>query len=178
MSNSKSNSNAFFDIGKETLDESLVIPLDGYSDEEEERGKKRFYGFKLGTVNLLIDPSVRSEVFSDLEITPVPLMPDYLVGLCSIRGSLIPVYDLHKKLDIKVSSNSSMNKRILVLDDDENMAGIQIEDMVVSHQFDEQDMQNGIQSEMDTINGFITYSYNFEGNNYFGFDHIKLFSSQ
>ena len=58
------------------------------------------------------------------------------------------------------------------------MAGIQIEDMVVSHQFDEQDMQNGIQSEMDTINGFITYSYNFEGNNYFGFDHIKLFSSQ
>ena len=177
MSHSKSNTNAFLDMGKDTLDESLVIPLDGYSDQEEERGKKRFYGFKLGGVNLLIDPVVRSEVFSELEITAVPLMPEYLVGLSSIRGSLIPVYDLNNKLNIKNNDISSGSKRILVLDDDENMAGIQIEDMVVSHQFDEQDLQDDVQSEFDSINEFLTYSYKFEGQNYFGFDHIKLFSS-
>ena len=178
MSQSKSNTNAILDMEKDTLDESLVIPLDGYSDESEERGKKRFYGFKLGDVNLLIDPAVRSEVFSDLEITAVPLMPEYLVGLSSIRGSLIPVYDLNNKLNLKSNDTNSENKRILVLDDDENMAGIQIEDMVVSHQFDEQDLQDDVQSEVDSINKFLTYSYRYEGQNYFGFNHIKLFSSQ
>ena len=78
---------------------------------------------------------------------------------------------------IKNNDISSGSKRILVLDDDENMAGIQIEDMVVSHQFDEQDLQDDVQSEFDSINEFLTYSYRFEGQNYFGFDHIKLFSS-
>ena len=178
MSNSKSNSNAFFDIGRETLDESLVIPLDGYEDSEEERGKKRFYGFKLGELNLLIDPDVRSEVFNDLEITSVPLMPDYLMGLGSVRGSLVPVYDLCKKLGISAENHNDDNKRILVLDDDENMVGIQVEEMVTSLQFDEQDMQANDKSDVSAINEFVTYSFTHENQKWFGFDHIKLFSAK
>ena len=178
MKNSNSNSNAFFDIGKETLDESLVIPLDGYEDSEEERGKKRFYGFKLGSLNLLIDPNVRSEVFNDLEVTSVPLMPDHLLGLCSVRGALVPVYDLYQRLDIKAENDDSDRKRILILDDDENMVGVRVADMMISLQFDEQDVQQNVPTEVESINQFITYSYMQDNQKWFGFDHIKLFSSQ
>ncbi len=176
MNSPETNPKPFIEVGKDKLDESLVIPLDGYAVDEEDRGKKRFYGFQIGEVNLLIDPGVRSEVFSDMEITPVPLMPDYVLGLCSVRGSLVPVYDLNKKLDVAVNNNE-VNKRILILDDDENMAGIQVEDMVASYQFDEQDMQDDVQSELESINEYLTYSYRQDGKYYFGFNHIKLFSS-
>ena len=160
-------------------DESLAIPVDGYADNEEsdERGKKRFYGFKIGEIQLLIDADVRSEVLSDVAITSVPLMPSYVRGLCNVRGSLVPVYDMHKKLGLDAPNISPSNKKILLLDENQDMAGIEIEEMVVSLQFDEQDIERGTTSDNEMLNGCITYCYKENDKTWFGFDHTKLFDS-
>jgi chemotaxis signal transduction protein len=169
--------NAFLSMGKKPLDESLVIPLEGYADQEDDadRGKKRFYGFKLQDMQLLLDSEVRSEVINDAVITPLPLMPSFISGLCNVRGNLVPVYDLYEKLGLEKPSNTSGKKKILVLDENENMAGIEIQDMVVSLEFDEQDIQREVFSDNQQLNQCISYSYQQDGSHWFGFEHKKLF---
>ena len=154
MENFSPARNAFLSMGKKSLDESLVIPLDGYEDQEvnADRGKKRFYGFRLHDLQLLLDFDIRSEVINDAVVTPLPLMPSYVTGLCNVRGNLVPVYDMHEKLGMDKPSSGASKKKILVLGENENMAGIEIQDMVVSLEFDEQDIQRGVFSENERLN--------------------------
>lgn len=160
-------------------DDALAIPVEGYAndDESDERGKKRYYGFKIGDLQLLIDAETRSEVLSDVEVTVVPLMPSYIRGLCNVRGSLVPVYNMNKKLGLDSSEAQSNNRKILLLDENQNMAGIEIDDMVVSLQFDEQDVEQNISSSNEMLNSCITYCYKENDEKWFGFDHEKLFDS-
>ncbi len=168
--------NAFLSMGKKTLDESLVIPLDGYAEQEDaDRGKKRFYGFKLQDLQLLLDVDVRSEVINDVVITPLPLMPSFISGLCNVRGNLVPIYNMYKKLGLDVEVPESSNKKALILGENENMAGIEVQDMVMSLEFDEQDIQRDVFSDNQQLNECITYSYQQNGNNWYGFDYKKLF---
>jgi chemotaxis signal transduction protein len=177
MDNVSPDRNAFLSMGKKPLDASLVIPLDGYADEDNaDRGKKRFYGFRLQDMQLLLDADVRSEVINDAVITPLPLMPSFITGLCNVRGYLVPVYDMHNKLGLKQPLMDSNKKKVLVLDENENMVGIEIPDMVVALEFDEQDIQREVFSDNQQLNQCISYSYQKDGSHWFGFEYKKLFN--
>ncbi len=169
--------NASLSMEGEPLDETSVIPLDGYSDQNEEayRVKKRVYGFKLENIQLLLDVNMRSELINDAIVTPLPLMPSFVTGLCNVRGSLVPVDDICQKLNLGKSLSKSDKKKVLVLDENEFMAGIEIQDMMVSMEFDEQDIQKDILSENEKLNQYISYSYQENGSNWFGLDYRKLF---
>ncbi|MDW3094289.1 MAG: chemotaxis protein CheW [Gammaproteobacteria bacterium] len=176
MENSGLVRNAFLSMGKKPLDESLVIPLDEYEEQEEaDRGKKRFYGFKLLDIQLLLDADIRSEVINDVVVTPLPLMPSFISGLCNVRGNLVPVYNMYEKLDLENTEDISSNKKVLVLGENENMAGIEVREMVMSLEFDEQDICRDVLSDNHKLNECITYSYQQNGSNWFGFDYKKLF---
>tara|TARA_R110002049_G_scaffold152106_2_gene315972 strand:- start:3140 stop:3685 length:546 start_codon:yes stop_codon:yes gene_type:complete len=177
MENTDLARNAFLSMGKKPLDESLVIPLDGYADKDDDadRGKKRFYGFRIQDLQLLLDVNVRSEVINDAVVTPLPLMPAFITGLCNVRGNLIPVYDMQEKLAMEKSSSDRSKRKILVLGEGENMAGIEIQDMVVKLEFDEQDIQREVLSDNQLFDQCVSYSYKQNGSNWFGFDYEKLF---
>ncbi len=163
-------STSLFDMDEK----SLAIPLDDESVAAEEN-KKRFYGFKLGKLNLLLDSQVHSEVVENAEIMPIPLMPQYVVGLCNVRGNLVPVYDLYNKFEIEVEKQNS--RRVLILGENENMVGIQIEKMLVSLAFEEFDCMEDMPSSHGQINEHVTYCYKQDGKYWFGFNYITLFES-
>ena len=163
-------SSSLFDMDEK----SLAIPLDDESVAAEE-SKKRFYGFKLGKLNLLLDSQVHSEVVEKAEIMPIPLMPQYVLGLCNVRGNLVPVYDLYNKFEIEVESQNS--GRVLILGENENMVGIQIEEMLVSLAFEEFDCLEDIPSSHSQINEHVTECYKKDGKYWFGFNYITLFES-
>jgi len=176
MSTIDSIKNALFSsIGKKPKNEDLAIPVDGYSEDDEDRAKKRFYGFKINDIRLLLDADIRSEVINHSAITPIPLMPKCIKGLCNVRGNLVPVYDLYEKFGLTKPGSTMDNKKILVLDENQDMAGIEIDEMITTLEFDEQDMQTGLKTDNEMINQLITYSYKENGNNWFGFDHKQMF---
>ncbi len=175
MSTIDSIKNAFFSLGKKSNKEDVVIPVEGYSDDEEDRAKKRFYGFKINDIGLLLDADVRSEVVNNAVITPIPLMPACIKGLCNVRGNLVPVYDLYEKFGFTKPASTIDNRKILVLDENQDMAAIEIDEMVTTLEFDEQDMQKEVTTDNDLVNQLITYIYNDNGNYWFGFDHKRMF---
>lgn len=175
MSTIDSIKKTLFSLGKKSETDKLVIPLDGYSDEEDDHTKKRFYGFKINHIHFLLDSSVRSEVVNEADIVPIPLMPSCIKGLCNVRGSLVPVYDLYEKLGIEKSAKNPGKSKILVLDENQDMAAIEIDDLPTTLKFDEQDAQENVSTDNQSVNKIITYCYKENGNEWFEFNRKLMF---
>lgn len=163
-------SSSLFDMDEK----SLAIPLEDESAAADE-SKKRFYGFKLGRIHLLLDSKIHSEVVENADIMPIPLMPQYVLGLCNVRGNLVPVYDLYSKFEIEVEKQNS--KRVLILGENEDMVGIQIEEMLVSLMFEEFDYIEDAPSVHSQLNEHTTQCYKKDGKYWFGFNYVTLFES-
>ena len=91
---------------------------------EKEAGR---YGFKIGSLGLLIQPGVGSEVMQMPTVWTLPGAPPWLLGLINLRGSLVSVFDL--KLALGLESHPSNTKRlVLVFDQGDKAVGILIDD--------------------------------------------------
>ncbi len=54
------------------------------------------------------------EVLDYTDITPVPQTPDFLCGVINLRGSIVPVVDMHRKFDLPVSKHT-VNTCIIIV---------------------------------------------------------------
>ena len=56
---------------------------------------EQHFGFTIGPHHFVVKASCFCEVFVDIPIAAVPNAPELLLGLCNVRGVLVPVYQLH-----------------------------------------------------------------------------------
>jgi purine-binding chemotaxis protein CheW len=57
----------------------------------------QYLTFKLGDELFGVDVSKAREVLDFSEVTNVPQMPDYMLGVINLRGSVVPVINLRRK---------------------------------------------------------------------------------
>lgn len=79
-----------------TTDEGYQQGL-GHQEDEEAR---RWLTFSLGAEDYALDISRIREIIKPREITEIPRVPDFLLGIISLRGSIIPVFDLRNRLKL------------------------------------------------------------------------------
>ena len=81
------------------------------------------YGFRVGSLNLLIKPGVVSEVIAMAPISMIPNGPPWLLGMINLRSNLVPVFDLALicALDRR---HAEQGRWILVLDKGENAVAL------------------------------------------------------
>ena len=60
------------------------------------------------------------------EITRIPNAPDYIKGVINLRGEVIPVVNLKKKLNIG-DNELNTNSRIIVVNEDEMVVGLVVD---------------------------------------------------
>jgi len=60
--------------------------------------------------------NVQEVVNPPAHYTQIPLSPEYLVGMFNLRGSIIPVVDLHSILKIEDKDSQSENKKIAIVE--------------------------------------------------------------
>src|SRR5688572_27738277 len=70
------------------------------------------FGFRIGQIRLLIQTDTLSEVITQTPIYPMPSVPSWFVGVMSLRGNLIPVFDLHHLLE---TGEPGQSQTVLVL---------------------------------------------------------------
>jgi purine-binding chemotaxis protein CheW len=58
----------------------------------------QFVGYKVGTQQFVIEIHRLFEILSYSPVTPMPGAPPFLEGIIDLRGELVPVIDLRKKL--------------------------------------------------------------------------------
>lgn len=88
----------------------------------------QFVGFKLGSEGYAIDIMAIEEILRKTEITPIPNAPDFIEGIINIRGRVIPVVDLKKKLKLGIV-NDSQTTRIIITNINNKKIGFLVDEV-------------------------------------------------
>ena len=102
-------------------------PKDFVWSGAQEPAQRKRYGFRVGTLSLLLQVNVASEVIRPQAISTLPGTAPWLLGLISLRGNLVPLFDLALLLDVK-SSDERHGGLALILDKGANAVGVAIDE--------------------------------------------------
>ena len=70
--------------------------------------------FLLGNEEYVVPVEQVREILTPKEITPVPHTADYLIGVCSLRGTVMPVIDLNRRLGLAVSERDEKSRIVVI----------------------------------------------------------------
>lgn len=101
-----------------------VAPADADSADQEPQAQEiELLSFRLGEEEYAVMVDDVKEVLKNRDLTPVPNSPDYILGVTSLRGTILPVIDLCKRLGISPGARDEKS-RILVVNLNEEYACI------------------------------------------------------
>jgi purine-binding chemotaxis protein CheW len=101
------------DAGAPAPGEVSEEPADEQQEPERER-EREMLAFLLGTEEYAVPVDQVQEVLTPREITPVPHTPAYVLGVCSLRGVVLPIIDLHRRLGLPAAPGDEKS-RIIVM---------------------------------------------------------------
>lgn len=153
-------------------------PFQGLLDNEEkaEYLRNMRYGFRIQNYCFLIDRKTICEVVQQAQVYEIPNTSSWVLGIINLRGNLVPVFDLMKRLD--GSSTRPMDARLLVFDRSEHAVGIYIDGLPVGLEIDPDDDQYKavIPEELPMVlRSHVSAAYRAGGNVWMELDHRGLF---
>lgn len=92
------------------------------NDNKAQTDTKRFLEFNLGGESYAVELLLVKEVITLPEMTTIPKAPNYVCGLMNLRGLVLTVIDLRKKLGITPDKDSSQNG-VIIFDLGERLVG-------------------------------------------------------
>ena len=92
---------------------------------EEKNTRNQYCVFKAGMEEYAISINIVKEVVKCSKLAPIPHMPDYILGMCNVRGNIYGVMDLACFFK-GIVTNAECNY-LLILDHDEFKMAISIE---------------------------------------------------
>lgn len=92
-------------------------------ESNEARATQQLVGFAIGEEMFGVDILTVQEVIRDIAITAIPDAPDFLEGVINLRGSIIPVIDLRKRLKLVQPAHLPQSKWIVILMVDRRITG-------------------------------------------------------
>lgn len=83
--------------------------------------------FYVGEALCGIDISFVQEINKQVSFTSVPHSPDYVVGIMNLRGKIVTIIDLGRKLGIKSSAEVTDNTRIIIVNSEHEFIGFLVD---------------------------------------------------
>lgn len=102
------------------------------------------------------------EIIEYSEITSVPLVPSFISGVLNLRGNVVPVIDLCKRLDLKTSEITARTCIVIVevtIENDKTVIGLVVDKVLQVVEIDSSDLRPappfGAQIRTDFIENMI-----------------------
>lgn len=95
-------------------------------DEEESEEVCEWLSFTLGSEEYALDIAGVNEIIKPREVTDIPRVPDFILGIISLRGIIVPVFDLRRRLKLGVSELTAAS-RIVVCQQGERAVGLLVD---------------------------------------------------
>lgn len=83
----------------------------------------KLVGFRLGDEEYAVDILKIKEIKLLMEITRVPKAPGFVEGVINLRGDIVPIIDLRKKLRLPVTPFGE-DTRIIIVEIESKMCGV------------------------------------------------------
>ncbi len=104
--------------------------VDVFTSEEQEdlenEGLMQLVGFEVGKEIFGVDILMVREIIRSAPITAVPNSPEFVEGVINLRGDIIPVIDLRKRLNLFTEEMQKKNW-ILILDIEGSVTGFVVD---------------------------------------------------
>lgn len=84
-------------------------------------------GFIVGDEEYAIPILNIQEIIKPIEYTRVPSVPEYVLGVFNLRGSVIPLIDLRKRFSLNAAKPNANTRYIVMKDDENRVAGFVID---------------------------------------------------
>jgi purine-binding chemotaxis protein CheW len=119
----------------DTVEEKTEEPIEAdVASEHQAEGEKpnmeeesiNLMGFKLSNEEYAVDIMQLKEITPVFELTAIPRAPEYILGILSLRGSIIPIFDLKKRIGLPETAVTEKS-RIIVIKTQEDEVGILVD---------------------------------------------------
>jgi purine-binding chemotaxis protein CheW len=111
-------------------DESLANNLEGGSGKPSARHvdgpTAHLVVFALGDEQYGVGIDAVDSIIRPQSITAVPRAPDFVEGVTNLRGTVLPVVDLHRRFDLPVQ-DATKDSRIIVAESSGNKIGMMVD---------------------------------------------------
>lgn len=107
------------------IDESYLQAL-VEEDEANDQDVQQWLTFSLADEEYALTIDSVSEIIKPREVTDIPRVPDFISGIISLRGIIVPVFDMNQRLKLGGSELSS-SSRIIVCQEGERLAGFLVD---------------------------------------------------
>ncbi|HCF61339.1 MAG TPA: chemotaxis protein CheW [Myxococcales bacterium] len=106
--------------------EELAAGLEPLPEAEDE-APREFLGFVLAGEEYAVELELVREIVKVPAITEVPRAPAEITGIMSLRGEVMPVFDLRKRLGLPATAEPSRRARVVIVDLGNGPAGVQVD---------------------------------------------------
>ena len=100
---------------------STVSTLVGGNEQQ-----RQLLTFSLDSEEYALDIEAIREIIKPREITEIPRAPEHVLGILSLRGQVIPIYDLKQRLKLGRGAVTP-STRIIVCQDGDRVAGLLVD---------------------------------------------------
>ncbi|MGD6805476.1 MAG: chemotaxis protein CheW [Candidatus Bathyarchaeia archaeon] len=107
-------------------------------------GDLQIVNFTVDNVNYGVPVDQVREVRDMQSVTPVPGAPAYVEGVTNLRGQIITVIDLRKRLGI--AEGNAANEKILIIDLEKSAVGVVVDAVTEVTTIKETDIQKNIEA--------------------------------
>lgn len=104
---------------------------------EPDAVKVSYHTFSIGNIGILLPKHSINEVIEKLASCQLPNTSEVLYGMANLRGTIIPIFDLHEQFNI--NSTKMHNRKILVIGKGVDAAAVLIDELPITISISEQD---------------------------------------
>lgn len=115
-------------LPSEALRRQFVLPdglLPGQSESEREREQITPHAVLVGNLGLLLPGDEVCELVERPEVCRLPNTSTWFCGITSVRGNMIPVFDLHELFDI---AHEHLKRRLIVIGENDRAVALWVDD--------------------------------------------------
>lgn len=124
-------------------------------DQVVSEGEVQVVAFKLRNEEYGFSILNVQEIKGLTDITRVPFAPDFIKGVINLRGSVLPVIDLKKRLSLEDTPYTA-NTRIVIVQYDEVSVGMLVDAVTEVRTINADDIDNSRAINTDSSNKFIS----------------------
>lgn len=107
--------------------EQQIVPVDVVPDQDQEACQEflcfRLYGEEYG-INIM----EIKEIIKPRELTEVPRAPGFIDGILSLRGVIVPVIDMRKRLGLP-NDSAAPHQRIVIVKQADSLTGLRVDEV-------------------------------------------------
>ena len=122
--------------------------------------EKQFVGFKVSDNTYCFDIDYVKEVVKVSQVTWMPHAPGFVKGIINLRGIIIPVISLKKKLELEIEEEKSDEYKLVILNIDNLLVGLIVDEFMYvfsseSNKIQKVDVADNLKISKSLIDGVV-----------------------